>query len=128
MAEDGQHKIVYIEDDQNMIDLVTGVLARDNFEVIGVLEGREGVEIARQVNPSVILLDLMLPDTSGWVVYQLLKQEPNLCDIPVIVITARGAPIDKVLGEHIAKVQAYITKPFSTYDLRGKVKHVLGLE
>lgn len=111
-----------------MIDLVTGVLARDNFEVIGVLEGREGVEIARQVNPSVILLDLMLPDTSGWVVYQLLKQEPNLCDIPVIVITARGAPIDKVLGEHIAKVQAYITKPFSTYDLRGKVKHVLGLE
>ena len=90
MTENGRHKIVYIEDDQNMIDLVTDVLARDNFEVIGVQEGREGVDIARQVKPSVILLDLMLPDTSGWVVYQLLKQDPELSGIPVIVITARG--------------------------------------
>jgi DNA-binding response OmpR family regulator len=127
VAEDNQHRIVYIEDDQDMIDLVTTVLARDNFEVIGVSEGREGIEKVRQIRPSVILLDLMLPDISGWVVYQSLKQEPDLSDIPVIVVTARGAPIDKVLGEHIAKVQAYIVKPFGTQDLRSSVKRVLGI-
>ena len=128
MTENGRHKIVYIEDDQNVIDLVTDALARDNFEVIGVLEGHEGIEVVRQVKPSVILLDLMLPDTSGWVIYQMLKQAPDLSDIPVIVITARGAPVDKVLGKRIAKVQAYVTKPFSTIDLRDKVKHILGIE
>ena len=128
MAENGRHQIVYIEDDQNVIDLVTDALARDNFEVIGVLEGHEGIDIVRQVKPSVILLDLMLPDTSGWVIYQMLKQDPDLSGIPVIVITARGAPVDKVLGKRIAKVQAYVTKPFSTLDLRDKVKHVLGVE
>ena len=128
MVENGRHKIVYIEDDQNVIDLVTNALARDNFEVIGVQEGHEGIDIVRRVKPSVILLDLMLPDTSGWVIYQLLKQDPDLSEIPVIVITARGAPVDKVLGKRIAKVQDYVTKPFGTHDLRDKVKHVLGIE
>ncbi len=127
MAKSDRHKIVYIEDDQDMIDLVTAVLARDNFEVVGVKEGHEGIERVRQVKPSVILLDLMLPDISGWAVYQSLKQEPDLSDIPVIVVTARGAPIDKVLGEHIAKVQAYIVKPFGTQNLRNSVKRVLGI-
>ena len=120
--------ILLIEDDQNVIDLVTNALARDNFEVIGVQEGHEGIDIVRRVKPSVILLDLMLPDTSGWVIYQLLKQDPDLSEIPVIVITARGAPVDKVLGKRIAKVQDYVTKPFGTHDLRDKVKHVLGIE
>lgn len=128
MIENGRHKIVYIEDDQNVINLVTDALARDNFEVIGVQEGHEGIDIVRQVKPSVILLDLMLPDTNGWVVFQRLKLDPDLSGIPIIVITALGAPVDKVLGKHIAKVQAYVTKPFSTYDLRDKVKHVLGIE
>jgi len=128
VADNERRCIVYIEDDQNMIDLVADVLARDNFDVIGALEGHEGVALAREVKPLAILLDLMLPDTSGWVVYQLLKQDPVLRDVPVIVITARGAPIDKILGERIAKVQAYITKPFSTKALRDKVKHVLGME
>jgi two-component system response regulator VicR len=123
-----KRKIVYIEDDQDMIDLVKVILSRDNFEIIGVREGQEGVETVRQVKPAVILLDLMLPDMGGWAVYQAIKQEPELRDIPVIVVTARGAPIDKVLGEHIAKVQMYIVKPFSTMELRNSVKHVLGIE
>ncbi len=118
-------KIVYIEDDQDMIDLVKIILSHDNFDIIGVHEGQMGIETIRQVKPAVILLDLMLPDIGGWAVYQTIKQEPDLCDIPVIVVTARGAPIDKVLGEHIAKVQKYIVKPFATQELRDSVRHVL---
>jgi len=124
----GKRTIVYIEDDQDMVDLVQVMLTRDNFEVIGVREGQKGVETVRQVKPALVLLDLMLPDVGGWTVYQEIKQTPELCDIPVIVVTARGAPIDRVLGEHIAKVQKYIVKPFSTQELRDSIKHVLSAE
>lgn len=127
MGEVDQKQIVYIEDDQDMIDLVSVILSRDHFEVIGAREGQAGLEAVRRVKPAVILLDLMLPDISGWEVYQAIKQEPDLRDIPVIVITARGAPIDKVLGEHVAKVQVYIVKPFRTSELRDSVKRVLGM-
>ena len=126
MEETNQRKVVYIEDSQDMINLVTIVLARDGFDVIGIQEGRDGLELVRRIKPDIILLDLMLPDISGWVVYQSIKQEPELCDIPVIVVTARDAPIDKVLGEQVAKVQAYVTKPFSPFDLRNTVNRVVG--
>ena len=126
MAE--RTKIVYIEDDQDMIDLVDVILSRDNFEIVGVREGHTALETIRQVQPALVLLDLMLPDIGGWEVYQAMKQEPDMRDIPVIVVTARGAPIDKVLGEHVAKVQVYIVKPFSTHELRDSVKRVLGIE
>ncbi|HOT93343.1 MAG TPA: response regulator [Anaerolineae bacterium] len=128
MEASGKRTIVYIEDDQDMVDLVQVMLTRDNFEVIGVREGQKGVETVRQVKPALVLLDLMLPDVGGWTVYQEIKQTPELCDIPVIVVTARGAPIDRVLGEHIAKVQKYIVKPFSTQELRDSIKHVLSAE
>jgi len=121
-------KIVYIEDDQDMIDLVGVILSRDNFEIVGVREGHKALETIRQVEPVLVLLDLMLPDVSGWEVYQAMKQEPDMRDIPVIVITARGAPIDKVLGEHVAKVQVYLVKPFGTHELRDNVKRVLGMK
>jgi len=126
MAE--RMKIVYIEDDQDMIDLVGVILSRDNFEIVGVREGHMALETIRQVKPALVLLDLMLPDIGGWEVYQAMKQESDMRDIPVIVVTARGAPIDKVLGEHVAKVQVYIVKPFSTHELRDSVKRVLGIE
>ncbi len=125
MAERTQ--IVYIEDDQDMVDLVSVILSRDNFEIIGVHEGTKALETIRQVKPALVLLDLMLPDIGGWEIYQAMKQEPTMRDIPVIVITARGAPIDKVLGEHLAKVQVYLVKPFSTHELRDSVKRVLGM-
>lgn len=121
-------KIVYIEDDQDMIDLVGVILSRDNLEIIGVREGYSALDTIRQVNPALVLLDLMLPGMGGWEIYQAMKHEPDMRDIPVIVVTARGAPIDKVLGEHVAKVQVYIVKPFSTYELRDSVKRVLGME
>ncbi len=125
MAERTQ--IVYIEDDQDMIDLVGVILSRDNFEIVGVREGQKALETIRQVEPALVLLDLMLPDMGGWEIYQAMKQEPTMRDIPVIVITARGAPIDKVLGEHVAKVQVYLVKPFGTHELRDNVKRVLGM-
>ena len=117
-------KIVYIEDEQEMIDLVSLILSRKGYDIIGANGGREGLEIVKKELPDLILLDLMMPDLDGWDVYQQLKAEENTSNIPVIVITAKAQSIDKVLGLHIAKVDDYISKPFSPQDLVKSIERV----
>ena len=110
-------RVVYIEDEPEMIDLVRLILKRKQYEVIGASGGREGLDAVRKTIPDVILLDLMMPDMDGWEVYQQLKADEVTRSIPVIVITAKAQRIDKVLGLHIAKVDDYISKPFSPMEL-----------
>lgn len=118
-------KIVYIEDEQEMIDLVRLILARKGYEVIGASGGREGLDLARRLLPDVVLLDLMMPDMDGWEVYQQMKADAATRHIPVIVVTAKAQNIDKVLGLHIAKVEDYISKPFSPKELLDSLERVL---
>jgi DNA-binding response OmpR family regulator len=68
----------------------------------------------------------MMPDIDGWEVYRQMKADPNLTNIPVIVVTAKAQSIDKVLGLHIAKVDDYVTKPFGPQELLASVAKVLG--
>lgn len=118
-------RVVYIEDEAEMIELVRLVLKRQDYEVIGAAGGRQGLELIREHRPDLVLLDLMMPDMDGWDVYQHMKQDPQMQDIPVIVITAKAQNIDKVLGLHIAKVDDYITKPFSPQELLMSIEQVL---
>jgi len=120
-----QKRVVYVEDEQEMIELVRLILIRKGFEVIGANGGREGLATIRQQLPDLVLLDLMMPDMDGWDVYQQMKAEERTRNIPVIVITAKAQNIDKVLGLHIAKVDDYIAKPFSPYELIESVERVL---
>jgi DNA-binding response OmpR family regulator len=119
-------RVVYIEDEQEMIDLVRLILGRKGLEVIGANGGREGLELVGREMPDLVLLDLMMPDMDGWDVYQHMKADETQRDIPVIVITAKAQSIDKVLGLHIAKVDDYISKPFSPQELIDSVEKVLG--
>ncbi len=127
MAE-ARKKIVCIEDEPEMIDLVRLILGRRGFELIGAVGGREGLETVRQVKPDLVLLDLMMPDMDGWEIYQHMKADEELRNIPVIIVTAKAQSIDKVLGLHIAKVDDYITKPFGPQELIESVNRVLGIE
>lgn len=111
-----------------MIELVQMVLGSQHLDVQGALDGTEGLTMMRERRPDVVLLDLMLPDMAGWKVYQAMQDDPVLQHVPVIVVTAQNTPIDRLLGEHIAKVQAYITKPFSPRELRAAVAAVLARE
>jgi len=123
---DSIRRVVYIEDEQEMIDLVGLILSRRRFEVIGATAGREGLDVVRRELPDVILLDLMMPDMDGWEVYQQIKADENTKSIPVIVITAKAQNIDKVLGLHIAKVDDYIAKPFNPEELIQSLERILG--
>lgn len=118
-------RVVCIEDEPEMIDLVRLILSRDGFDVIGAPGGIEGLNVIEDLQPQIVLLDLMMPDMDGWEVYQRMKSNPNTSHIPVIVVTARAQSIDKVLGLHIAKVDDYITKPFGPTELLNSVAKVL---
>jgi DNA-binding response OmpR family regulator len=126
MAEE-KKVVVCIEDEPEMIDLVKLILGRKGFDLVGAVGGREGLDTVRRLKPDLVLLDLMMPDMDGWEVYQKMKADDELKDIPVVVVTAKAQSIDKVLGLHIAKVDDYVTKPFGPQELLHSVRKVLGL-
>lgn len=119
-------KIVYIEDDLEMIDLVKMILNNKGFNVIGAHGGRHGLDTIISEEPDLILLDLMMPDVDGWDVYHQLKSSDETNKIPVIVVTAKAQAIDRVLGLQIAKVDDYISKPFRPNELIDSINKILG--
>ncbi len=118
-------RVVCIEDESEMIDLVSMILSREGYEVIGAAGGLQGLQVVEDVQPGLVLLDLMMPDLDGWEVYQRLRSNPKTMDLPIIVVTARAQSIDKILGLHIAKVDDYLTKPFAPSELLASVEKVL---
>ncbi len=118
-------KVVCIEDEAEMIDLIQLILERRGYELFGALGGRQGLETVRRIKPDLVLLDLMMPDMDGWEVYRQMKADEEMRSIPVIVVTARGVPIDRVFGLHIAKVDAYLVKPFGPQELLDCIEQVL---
>ncbi|MBK7448133.1 MAG: response regulator [Anaerolineales bacterium] len=125
MDETIAKNILCVEDEPEMIDLIRLILSRKGFNVRGAAGGVEGIRLIRENPPDLVLLDLMMPDMDGWEVYQQMKADNALRDIPVIVVTAKAQNIDKVLGLHIAKVDDYIAKPFSPQELMDSVEKVL---
>jgi DNA-binding response OmpR family regulator len=125
MDDSSGKRILCIEDEPEMIDLIRLILGRRGYEVIGAAGGKEGLKEVREKHPDLVLLDLMMPDMDGWEVYQQMKAEDSTRHIPVIVVTAKAQSIDKVLGLHIAKVDDYIAKPFSPQELLSSVEKVL---
>ena len=124
MDETPTKTILCVEDEPEMIDLIRLILSRKGYSVKGASGGVEGIRLIKELHPDLVLLDLMMPDMDGWEVYQQMKAEASLREIPVIVVTAKAQNIDKVLGLHIAKVDDYIAKPFSPQELVDSVDKV----
>ncbi len=122
---ENEKTVVCIEDELEMIELVRLILGRNNFQVVGAVGGQQGLNKIEEVNPDLVLLDLMMPEMDGWEVYQKMKASETMRDIPVIVVTAKAQSIDRVLGLHIARVDDYITKPFGPQELLESVERVL---
>ena len=118
-------KIVYIEDEPYMVNLVTRILEPQGITVIGVNEGEAGLEKIHQEEPDLILLDIMMPGMDGWQVFKQIRSSEKIRHIPVIIITARAFDMDQILGLHLANVDDYITKPFRAHELVERVKRVI---
>jgi two-component system response regulator VicR len=121
-------RLAYIEDEEEMIDIVRLILGHRGYTVLGAHGGLEGVELIRKELPDMILLDLMMPDMDGWDVYHEIKSDDLTRNIPVIVITAKAADIDKILGLQVAKVQDYIAKPFQPQELVDRIERFFEMQ
>jgi DNA-binding response OmpR family regulator len=121
-------RILCIEDDPDMIDLIRLILERRGFEVEGADGGKAGLRAMQNATPDLVLLDLMMPDMDGWDVYQKMKADSATRGIPIIIVTASAQAIDREFGLHIAKVDDYIVKPFSPQDLLSSVDRALQIK
>jgi len=118
-------RIVYIEDDPMMIDLVSLIIRKNGLDVIGITEGQQGLDLVIKTIPDLILLDLMIPDLDGWELYQQFKSNEKTRNIPVIIITAKAQEIDRLVGLNIAKVDDYICKPFKPQELIDSIYNII---
>jgi two-component system alkaline phosphatase synthesis response regulator PhoP len=113
--------ILVVDDEQSMVDLLVYNLNKAHYAVLTAATGRQALELARQVEPDLILLDLMLPEIDGLDVCRELRHVSN---VPIIMITARGEEVDRVVGLELG-ADDYICKPFSMRELMARVKAVL---
>jgi DNA-binding response OmpR family regulator len=117
-------KVLIVEDEQDVAELIRFNLAREGYDVRVALNGTEALRQAREFHPEVILLDIMVPQLNGWEVCRRLKQEPETRTVPVIMVTGRVEEGDKVLGFELG-ADDYVTKPFSPRELVARVRAVL---
>ncbi|MGH7740593.1 MAG: response regulator, partial [Candidatus Eiseniibacteriota bacterium] len=116
--------VMVIEDEKEIRDLVRYNLERAGFRVAAAADGEEGLQRLFSSRPDAVVLDLMLPGRNGLEVLKELRAEPTTRELPVIVLTARGAEMDKLLGfEHGA--DDYLTKPFSPRELVARLQALL---
>ncbi|MGH9343245.1 MAG: response regulator [Terriglobia bacterium] len=117
-------RIVVIEDEKDITDLLTYTLRKEGFEVRSSTRGKEGLDIIRRGPADLALIDIMLPDLDGLEVCKRVRADENLKSLRVIFLTAKGEEFDRVLGLEIG-ADDYIVKPFSPRELVARIKAVL---
>jgi len=118
-------RILYIEDQAEMIDLVRLALQTMGCEVHGATDGTLGLNMMRELAPDLVLLDLMLPGLDGWKISGEMRDDPALCRIPVVLVTARVQLAASPRVRPLPEADAYVTKPFSLSEIRSTVACVL---
>jgi len=113
-----------VEDEQDLQKVLEYNLRQAGHEPIAALRGREALELVRTRRPEVVLLDIMLPDVPGTEVCRALKSDPATRGVPVIMLTARGEEIDRVVGFELG-ADDYVIKPFSVRELLLRIQAVL---
>ena len=113
-----------VEDEQDVAELLRYHLMKDGYDVVVAPNGTEAVKRARDTQPELILLDIMVPQLNGWEVCRRLKADPDTQTIPVIMVTGRVEEGDKVLGFELG-ADDYVTKPFSPRELVARVRAVV---
>ena len=115
------YKILIVDDDENICELLRIYLEKDGFETLVANDGLEAVKSADSWKPDLILLDIMLPELDGW---QVCREIRKNSEVPIIMLTAKGETFDKILGLELG-ADDYVTKPFDTKEVIARIKAVL---
>jgi two-component system alkaline phosphatase synthesis response regulator PhoP len=118
--------ILVVDDDPDTRSMVKTILENSSFKVAEAENGRIALEQIEKLQPSLILLDINMPEMNGYDVVIHLKQKPDTQNIPVIMLTAKSEPEDLIAGYKDYAAEYYITKPFTTRQLLAGIKLVLG--
>ena len=116
-----QSKVLVVEDDLTLLETLEYNLAAESYEVITAADGLTALEVAREEQPDLIVLDLMLPHLDGFEVCRILRRETS---VPILMLTARADEVDRVVGLEVG-ADDYLTKPFSMRELLARVKALL---
>ncbi len=117
----GYNKILIVDDDENICELLRLYLEKDSFSTIVANNGEQALKCVSLHNPDLILLDIMLPVLDGWQVCREIRKNSN---VPIIMLTAKGETFDKVLGLELG-ADDYVTKPFDSKEVVARIKAVL---
>ena len=117
-------KILVVDDEPDAVELVEFNLKSAGYEVVTAADGSEALKKARAQSPDLIVLDLMLPEVDGLETCKILRRDPATSGIPIIMLTAKAAEIDRVLGLELG-ADDYITKPFSPRELVLRIKNLM---
>lgn len=120
----GKKKILVVDDEKNIVELIRINLERSGFDIIPAYTGEEAIEKTISNDPDLILLDLMLPDIDGFEVCRTIKLNGKTKSIPIIMITAKSEESDKVIGLGLG-ADDYVTKPFGIRELEARIRTVL---
>ncbi len=114
-------KILIVDDEPNIVTLISRYAQREGYDIVTASDGREAIDKCRKENFDVIVMDVMMPDTDGFTACKKIKE---FKDIPVIMLSARGTEFDKLFGFEVG-VDDYVTKPFSPMELMARIKVIL---
>jgi len=118
------HTVLVIDDEKDITDLVAYNLTQEGYKVLAAYNGAEAIEIATQKRPDMIILDWMMPEMDGLEVCRCLRRQTDTENIPIIMLTAKSDPLDKILGLEMG-ADDYLTKPFHIRELLARIRAVM---
>jgi DNA-binding response OmpR family regulator len=121
IIENIMKKILVVDDEKKIVEIIKAYIEREGYQVLTAFDGKTALEIALRERPALIVLDLMLPEISGWDVCRAIRKE---AEIPIIMLTARDEVTDKIIGLEMG-ADDYVTKPFDPKELVSRVRAVL---
>ena len=117
-------KILIVDDEQDIVELLSYNLEREGFSTVKAYDGEAALGLVRSEKPDLMILDLMLPKMNGLDVCKAIRRNPETVNLPIIMLTAKGDEIDKIIGLEIG-ADDYVTKPFSVKELIARVRTIL---
>ena len=126
MADGGRkHRILVVEDEDNIAIALDFLMTREGYDHDRIASGAGALDMSRTTHPDLVLLDVMLPEVSGYEICQGVRLDPGLSDVKILMMTARGSAIERKKGIALG-ADGFISKPFELRELREEVRRLLG--